>query len=149
MKTKQSPSYLKGRAELRYDLSSLKESEKLVILIRNKNMKRTIFEFLFQDISATGLQIIDKNDKHLSFDIGSIMVTTVDVYCKIFNRPIHAEYEIVNKKSEGDTLVYGLKLLHVENRHQNYYNEGIQKLINNKDSFDQKIKEIKNKTNIL
>ncbi|MFW7380235.1 MAG: hypothetical protein ACOH5I_15585 [Oligoflexus sp.] len=112
------------------------------LIAKNRTSRFSCFWMIVNDLSKTGLGVSYVGRGILPVRANDILLITLDMTCKIFDRPLHLTCEVVRVSSEEcwqgepglNRIFLGLKIIDIQQQHIAHWDTGLRKC-GNPDSY--------------
>ncbi|MFK7872463.1 MAG: hypothetical protein AB8C84_04730 [Oligoflexales bacterium] len=113
----------------------------LRVLARPLGMRVYGFELIVTDISNSGMLLVSATKALIPFTNGVKINATIDLSCRLFNRPIYANLEVMRTSLRDDEEIspelaqrqlFGVIISKIEPDHKIYFEEGLLSLSNSR-----------------
>lgn len=111
------------------------DEEVIQLIAKNRTSRFSCFWMVVNDISKTGVCVSYEGRGTLPVRMDDVLLITLDVTCKVFDRPLHLSCEVVWIESKEDwqdkpglnKVFLGLRILEIEEQHLEYWSIGLRK----------------------
>jgi len=105
------------------------------LIAKNRTSRFSCFWMVVNDLSKTGIGVSYVGRGILPVRLGDVLMITLDMTCKIFDRPLHLTCEVVRVGSEENWLdepglnriFLGLKVIDIQEQHVVHWDAGLRK----------------------
>lgn len=105
------------------------------LIAKNRTSRFSCFWMVVNNLSKTGLGVSYVGRGILPIRHNDVLLITLDMTCRVFDRPLHLTCKVVRVQSEENwqnepglnRIFLGLKILDIQQQHVTYWDAGLRK----------------------